>query len=241
VIAVTVRAGAGAYGASMLRRKWPRSATILMGIAVALAISAFFLVRGFERRVEEAHPDVGPTVSVTIAAAELPRGTVLTEAMLSTTSIPQAYAPPGAIASPAAAAGRVLTADVAAGEALTASRLAAPRVGPVAALVPSGLRAIVVPTDLPAAAVRAGDRVELYATYGGGHPHAELVASGLEVLRVLSSSSPTAGIAGSAAGSRTDGVSLVVLVDPDSAERLAYARTFGAIEVAILATDVATG
>jgi len=212
-----------------------------MGLAVLLGVLAFALVQGYTRRVEALHPDVGPTVPVTVAAAALPRGTVLSEAMLRTTSVPESYAPPGAIASPVAAAGRVLTTDVAAGEALTATRLAAPRTGPVAALVPSGLRAVVVPTDLPGAAIRSGDRVELYATYGGGHAHTELVASGLDVLRVLAPSSG-GGIAGSVpSGSATGGVSLVLLVDPDAAERLAYARTFGALEVAILGPDAATG
>jgi pilus assembly protein CpaB len=226
----------------MFRRKWPLGSKVLLALAVALGTLAFVVAQGYQRRVEALHPVVGPSTPVAVAAAQLTRGTVLSEAMLTASSVPKSFVPPGAVTSPAAAAGRVLTADIAAGEVLTSSRLAAPQVGPVAALVPSGLRAVVVPTDLPTAVVRAGDRVELYATYGGGRPHTELVASGLEVLRVVTGTSSSSGIAGSTVPGATGGsVSLVLLVDPDAAERLAYARAFGQLQVAILGPDAATG
>lgn len=223
----------------MFRRRLPLASKVLLALALVSGALAFVLVRGYERRVEALRPAAGPSVAVVVAGTDLRRGTTLSEAMLASSSMPRAFRPPGAVASPAAVAGRVLTADIAAGEVLTSSRLAANRVGPVAALVPSGLSAVVLPSELPAETVRAGDRVDVYATYGGGRAYTDLVASGLEVLRVLDASSPSGGIAsGDGSG---NGASLVVLVDATSAERLAYARAFGQLEITILGPDAATG
>lgn len=216
----------------MLRRRWPVASKILMVFAVLLGSLAFVLVRGYQDRVEALRPAVGPMVPVVLAAADLARGSVLTETMLETSSMPQSFVPPGAVASPAAAAGRVLTADIAAGEVLTSSRLSVPEAGPIAALVPEGLRAMVITAPLPTNALRPGDHVDVYATYGGGRPHTELAASALEVLRIIEGSSGDGGIA--VTTSSADGITLVLLVDEAAAERLAYARSFAQLSVAIL-------
>jgi hypothetical protein len=106
----------------------------------------------------------------------------------------------------------------------------------VAALVPDGLRAVVVPSGVPRDTIRAGDRVAVYATYGGGRPHTELVASGLEVVRILTEGAAgEEGIGASITGDT--GVALVLLVDGDAAARLAYARAFGQLQIAILGPE----
>jgi pilus assembly protein CpaB len=223
----------------MLRRHWPVASKILMVLAVLLGSLAFVLVRGYQDRVEALRPAVGPMVPVVLAAADLARGSVLTETMLEPSSMPESFVPPGAVASPAAAAGRVLTANIAAGEVLTSSRLSVPEAGPIAALVPEGLRAMVITAPLPASALRPGDHIDVYATYGGGRPHTELAASALEVLRIIAGSSGGGGIAGTT--SSTDGITLFLLVDEAAAERLAYARSFAQLSVAILGPEPATG
>ena len=215
----------------MLHRRWPFASKILMVLAVLLGSLAFLLVRGYQDRVEALRPAVGPMVPVVVAASDLVRGSVLSEAMLESSSIPESFVPPGAVASTAAAAGRVLTADIAAGEVLTSSRLSVPQAGPIAALVPEGLRAMVITAPLPANVLRPGDHVDVYATYGGGRPHTEVTASALEVLRIIAGSSG-GGIAGTT--SSADGITLVLLVDEAAAERLAYARSFAQLSVAIL-------
>jgi len=216
----------------MLHRRWPVASKILMVLAVLLGSLAFVLVRGYQDRVEALRPAVGPIVPVVVAASDLVRGSVLSEAMLETSSMPEAFVPPGAVASPAAVTGRVLTADIAAGEVLTSSRLSVPDTGPIAALVPEGLRAMMITAPLPANALRPGDHVDVYATYGGGRPHTELAAAALEVLRIIAGSSTGGGIAGTTSGA--DGVTLVLLVDEAAAERLSYARSFAQLSVAIL-------
>ena len=204
-----------------------------MTFAVVLGALAFVVVRGYQDRVEALHPAVGPPVDIVTAATDLARGTALSDEMLHTSTVPEDFVPPGAVRDVATVVGRVLTADIEAGEILTRSRLAGTTVGPVAALVPEGLRAVVVPSGAPAGTIRAGDRVEVYATYGGGRPHTELVASGVEVVRVLVGDIANgSGVGGASTGD--PGVALVLLVDGDTAARLAYARAFGQLQVAIL-------
>ena len=81
----------------------------------------------------------------------------------------------------------MLIADLAEGEILTKTRLSSAGTGPVAALVPAGLRAFVLPAGPPAGTVRSGDEIDVLATYGAnaGRPYTETVASGLEVLDVV--------------------------------------------------------
>jgi pilus assembly protein CpaB len=223
----------------MFRRRWPLASKVLFGIAVLLGGLSFVVVQGYQSRVEALHPAVGPPVVTVLAATDLSRGTQLTAEMLRTEPVPQEFVPPGAVADVTSILGRVLTADVDAGEILTRSRLSEPQIGPVAALVPDGLRAVVVPTGLPAGTLRAGDRVEVYATYGGGRPHTELVASGLEVVRILTDGTATGGGIGATTTSET-GVAVVLLVDGDAAARLAYARAFGQLQVTILGPEPTT-
>jgi pilus assembly protein CpaB len=216
----------------MLRRRWPVASKALVVLAGAFGASAFLLVRGYEARLEALRPAVGPPVPVVVATQDLARGSTVDETMVLAEPMPATFVPPGAMHAVADAVGRVLVADIAEGEAVTASRIATRQAGPIAALVAPGLRAVVVPVSLPSATLRAGDLVDVLATYGGQRAHTETVAPGVEVLRVL----VTEG--GGITGGATDaGPQLVLLVSPDVAERIAYARAFAQLSVAILGTD----
>jgi Flp pilus assembly protein CpaB len=188
-------------------------------------MAAFLLVRAEQTRVAALGPALGTPVPVVVAAEPLHRGTELAPEDLRVELVPARYAPPGALRQPEEAAGRTLVSDLAPGEAVTATRLAAGG-GPVAAQVPSGLRAFVVPSGMPAGVVSPGDRVDVLATFGGQHPYTRTVASGLEVLSVLA---PEGGLAGPA----PEGPSLVLLVSPATAEALAHATAFGHLTVTI--------
>jgi pilus assembly protein CpaB len=213
-------------------RRWPRAARISAGLALLSGLAAFALVQGYVGRVEASRPALGPPVAIVVAAADLSRGVTLDADALQVRRIPAEFVPPGAISDPTDAQDRVLVSALAAGEPVTATRLAAPHAGPVAALVPPGLRAFVVATDVPPQAVRAGDRVDVLGTFGGGRPHTETVATALEVLSVLGSGQTDA-----LSGGPSDGPRLVLLVSPDEAERLAYAAAFGDLSVTIAGTD----
>jgi Flp pilus assembly protein CpaB len=197
-------------------------------LSVALAVGATMAVQARLARLEARARAAGPGRAVVAAATDLARGTVLAPSMLTTRRLPARFLPPGVLPSPGAAVGRTLAADVATGEPITALRLAPPG-GPVAALVPPSFRAVAVPAALPASVIRAGDRVDVLATYATGGPHAETVIAGAEVLSVLP--------AGSAESGGPAAVTLMVLVGPESAERLAFARSFADLSVALVSAE----
>lgn len=210
----------------MFLRKWSRGAKTLALFSLLAGAASFSLVRGYAAELEALRPTTGELIQVVVAAADLPRGAVLTEPNLAIRQVPAAYAPPGAFRSIDQAIGRVLSSDLAEGEPLSQTRVGSEG-GPVASLVPSGLRAFVVPAGLPAGVVRPGDRVDVLATFGGPHPYTETVGVGLEVLSVIDEAAGTFEAGGSA------GSSLVLLVSPDTAERLAHAAAFAQVSVAI--------
>jgi len=85
---------------------------------------------------------------------------------------------------------------------------------------------------MPAGSVRAGDRVDVLATFGGQRPYTDTVATGLEVLTVLAAEK------GAFTASGADlGPALVLLVTPDAAERLAYATAFADLTVTIAGVE----
>ena len=208
-------------------RRWSPRSKVLLVLAVACGLGAFALVRGYEARLAALRPVAGAPVPVVVAAQPLARGAVLSEEALRLASVPSAFAPPGAVRSVADAVGRTLVSDLAVGEAVTRTRVGTTG-GPVATQVPSGLRAFVVPSGMPAGSVRAGDRVDVLATFGGPRPYSDTVASALEVLSVLEVEQDGFAASGSGAGP-----SLVLLVTPDAAERLAYAKAFAELTVTI--------
>jgi Flp pilus assembly protein CpaB len=175
---------------------------------------------------------IGSEIPVVVAAQDVARGTQLEASMLEVERIPSKFAPPGAVASVEDVAGRTLAADVLAGEAVTRARVGAEGAGEVAALVPTGLRAMTVDAGVPPGSVRPGDRVDVLATFGGQHPHTETVATGLEVLLVLDSDGSTGSISATG-GSGSGGPTLVLLVSPDAAEQLAFAKAFADLSIAI--------
>ncbi len=215
----------------MFGRRWSPTSKVFAFLAVVAAVAAYGLVRGYAARLEALRPVVGTMQPVVVAAGPIERGTVLTESMLRVAEIPSTFAPPGALRTVTLAVGETAGSDVAEGEPVTRTRLGAAEAGPVASLIPSGLRAFPVDAAVPPGAVRAGDRVDVYATFGGPHPHTETVATGIEVLVLLGddAADTTIGIT----SNTSTGLSLVLLVSPEEAERLAYATAFAELAVAI--------
>jgi Flp pilus assembly protein CpaB len=220
-----------------VRRRKDRSPRLYFGAAVALAAAAAVMFHGYLGSVRTADALAGPRLAVVVAADPIPRGAVLAKSQLGVARLPVAYAPPGAVTDIEKASGRVVLAALAPGEVVTETRLARVRAGPVASLVPRGLRAFAVPTSLPRGAVVAGDHIDVLATYASAQPHSEVVLEGAEVLLVLAPSGshasegrlgPDAQVAG--AGAAT---TLILLVSPGQEERLAFARGFASLEVAI--------
>ena len=214
-----------------MRRRWSRTSKLFVVLAIAAGLSAFLLVRGYASRLAATHPDLGSPVAVVVASSPEARGTRLAASMLGHADVPSAFVPPGALRDPAQAEGRTLLSGLASGEILTASRLAPEQAGPVAALVPPGLRGFTVSVPLPRGSVRPGDRVDVLATFGGDRPHTETVARDVEILTVLD---PAPG-----AASGQQDLSVVLVAAPDLVERLAYASAFADLSVAFTGPDEA--
>jgi Flp pilus assembly protein CpaB len=209
-------------------RRWSTTSKVFALLAIASGAVAFTTVRGYETRLERLRPALGALVPVVVADAAIPRGTVLDAASLRVDEVPSRFTQPGSVASIDDVVGRTLIAEVAAGEAVPRTWPAAPGVGPVAALVPPGLRAFPLGVSVPEGTALAGDAVDVLATFGGRQPHTETVVSGVEVLDVVGST-PTSGLATTEATS----ASLVVVVTPEDAERLAYASAFASLSVTV--------
>lgn len=205
-----------------MRRRPPRASLVLLVLAVILGVAATLLLRGYLARVAAQAAAGGPGRPVVVAIVDLARGTLLTPDLLAIGEIPAPYAPPGAVASPDEVTGRFLGADILAGEILTRARLA-PEGGPVASLVPPGLRATAITVGIPPDTVAPGDRVDILATYASGQPYTETVVEAVEVLMVRPASGDSFG----------EAATLVLLVAPETAERLAFARAFADLSVAL--------
>ncbi len=209
-----------------MRRKRSRSSKVLFFLSVILAFGTTLVLRGHLLRLEARAIAAGPGVPMLVAELDLPRGETVEAGDVSLRSVPVDYRPPGALTSVSQAVGRMLAADVVAGEPLTAGRLAAGG-GPVAAMVPPGLRAVPVLAGVPPGLLAPGDRVDVLATFAAGQPHTETVVAEAEVLSIL----------GAQDGAFEGATSLVLVVSPDDAERLAYARSFAELSIAVIPAD----
>jgi Flp pilus assembly protein CpaB len=223
----------------MFQRKLPLASKVYVGAAVLTGALAFILFKAEAAKVQALVPKVGAPRAVVEANGDIARDSQITADQLRVVRFPANFSPPGAVADPSSVIGRVVESRVADGEPITLTRLAPVRAGPVAALVPEDLRGFIIPVTVPAGSVRAGDHVDVFATYAGGRPHTEAVVSDAEVLNVLSDAgSDSAGGLPAAAGGTVamhpgGSTDLVLLVGPSDAESLAYATTFGAISIAI--------
>ncbi|MDP8955802.1 MAG: Flp pilus assembly protein CpaB [Actinomycetota bacterium] len=221
-----------------MRSRSSRLSWVYLAASVILAVVAGVMAHSYLRRLAASAGSSGPRIPVLVVAQDVPRGTPIAAAHVSVAEMPKAYVPPRPLSNVSQAAGRVALGDLLKGDVVTDHRLARVRAGPVASLVPEGLRAFAVPTSLPQGTVRAGDHVDVLATFASGQPHTEVVVSGVEVLFVV-----RGGEFGGAPDeqSRFDAVAagnsasttLIILVAPEQEERLAFARAFANLEVAI--------
>lgn len=210
-----------------MRRRPPTASRVLAALALVLGAAATLVLRAHLARLEAEARSGGPGIPVVVAARALARGSVLDPSSVREGSLPRRFLPPGALLSVERAVGRILSADVASGEVLTSARLAPPG-GPVASLVPPGLRAVPITAAVPRGMVTPGDHVDVLATFApgtaSGGPHAETVASEAEVLLVVDRA---------AYEEPVDAATVVLLVTSETAERMAYARSLGELSLAI--------
>jgi Flp pilus assembly protein CpaB len=211
----------------LLRRKLPRASVALFVLSLACAAAGVLVMRAYAAQLEATRPDGGPPIEVVVATRAIARGATIAADAVAVRTVPARFAPPGAVRDPARATGRVAAAEIAAGEILTGLRVAGGGAGATASVVPPGMRAVQLPVAATVGA-EPGDHVDVLATYGGGSAHTELVADAIEVLAVRRAAGGPLG-----GGGTTGALGLVVLVEPNEAERLAFAATFATLSIAI--------
>ena len=210
------------------RRKLPMASKVLFGLAAALALTSFLVVRSEVARAARAQAATGPGVTVVVAARALAAGTMLQAGDVRTVAMPVVYAPPAAVTSPDAAVGQVVDGPVAAGEVLVGTRLAAsafaPSVTPGYVVVTVGFAS--VPEGLSTA-----DRVDAFATYAGARPYTTLVGEDLHILSIT---------AGEAAFDEARATSVTLDVDPETARQLLQAAASATLGLAARAPATET-
>ena len=163
------------------RRKLPASSRVFLTVAAVCAIASFLLVRGGAARAGGTGGAAGPSVDIVVASHDIAAGATLTADDLRLVRMPEAFAPPGAVAAVDAVLGWVSGSVVAEGEPLSTARLGR---SVLAGQVAAG-RLVVSTTfgSIPDGLTTA-DRVDAFATFGGARPYTELVGEDLRVLRI---------------------------------------------------------
>jgi pilus assembly protein CpaB len=200
------------------RFRRPRSPVHTARRAAAVLLALLALVLALRPPPRTSTADESADVPVTVAAADLPAGAVLTAGDLTVAPFPAVLAPDGVAADPAPVVGRVLAGAVRAGEPVTDVRLVG---AGLTALLPEGqVAAPVRLADLAVASlVRAGDRVDVLATQPDAET-AEVVAGSALVLATPDGDDAAGGL-------------LLLAVDGATATRLAATATSATLTVSL--------
>ena len=205
-----------------------RSPLPFWALAAALSLATGLTVARLAGEAAARADRLGGLVDVPVAARPIAAGAVVRPADVEVRSLPSALVPSGRLArSPA---GRVAIVPLAPGEVVLAAKLAPDGLTGVAALVPPGHRALAVPVDAGALALRPGHRVDVLATLelGGG-----AVVEGAAPAGGDAAGAPTFPVATAALVVDADDDAVTVAVTPDEAPRVAFALARGTVTLAL--------
>lgn len=206
-----------------------RSPLPFWALAVALSLATGLTVARLAGEAAARADRLGGLVDVPVAARPVAAGAVVRPADVEVRSLPSALVPSGRLArSPA---GRVAIVPLSPGEVVLAAKLAPDGLTGVAALVPPGHRALAVPVDAGALALRPGHRVDVLATLElGGVGDGALVGGAAPT---GAAPAPTFPVATAALVVDADDDAVTVAVTPDEAPRVAFALARGTVTLAL--------
>jgi Flp pilus assembly protein CpaB len=185
--------------------------------AVALAALTGSVVSRLVDRAAEAAARYGSPIEVVVVRRPVTAGARVGPGDVGRRTMPRSFAPPGALGVPPV--GRIAAVALLRGQVLVEGQLAPSGLSATAALVPSGRRAIAVPTGGLAPPLRRGDVVDVLATFDdGADPPTFAVAMQVPVVAV-----------------REDAVT--VAVDVADVERVAFAVTAGVTTIVLSGTS----
>ena len=210
------------------RRTVPMSSKVLFGIAGALSLVSFLVVRGEVERADQATRAAGPMAAVVVAAHDLDAGATIGPADTRLGEMPEVFVPPSAVTSVDQVTGLVSSAPVRAGEVLVMTRLAASSFG---VAIGVGHVAVTVGFASVPDGLSAADRVDAYATYAGARPYTTLVGEDLHIVAIGEAET---GFEGSAP------TPVTLDVDPETARQLLQAAAAGSLGLAARAAVAPT-
>lgn len=213
------------------RRRTSRWSLLAMLAAVVTALAVYSYLSYLRAQI----PLSGRMVPMVVAGIDIDSGVVVTAAMLEIESFPERYLPDDALSSSKAAVGRVAAVPILEGEPVTSRRLGSD--GGSSSVVPDGMRAYSLsPATLDglALAPKAGDRVDVLATFAreGGNAETVTVIKAAKVASVGGSKGSGSGVASQlGVGNGKGGITL--LLTPEQAEALAQSEALGKIALVL--------
>ena len=211
-----------------------RSPLPFWALAVALALFTGTTVSRLVGEASARAARLGGLVDVVVAARRVGAGKPLRPADLTVRRLPADALPDGPVkASDASAAGKVVLVPLVRGEVLLTSKLAPDGLRGVAALVPSGHRALAVPVDPGGLSFRLGNRVDVLATFDVAGDPAAGDGAGAPEAAPPASPAPTFPVAVSALVVDVGDESVTVAVTDDEAPRVAFAQARGTVTLAL--------
>lgn len=220
---------------------------IVLGLALAV-LSGVGVYRMLQQRSAPA-PTPVPATKIVVAAQDIPDRTVVQSAMLTLKEWPQTMVPTGAAVHPDEVIGKIATGRIVAGEPVLLSKVSteAEKTG-LAPTLPPGLVAMVLslsPVSAVGSAIRTGDTVDVlisleYSSYNAeGDESKEMHTTfySIQDVPILEASTPSAeagrssGVAVQAGMGST--VVVTILVTPQDALLLKYAREMGSIDLVL--------
>lgn len=212
-----------------------RSPLPFWALAVALALCTGITVSRLVGEASARAARLGGLVDVVVAARRVEAGKSLRPADLTVRRLPADALPDGPIkASDASAVGKVVLVPLVQREVLLASKLAPDGLLGVAALVPSGHRALAVPVDPGGLSFRLGNRVDVLATFDvPGEPVAGAGVAGVDEGTASAAPAPTFPVATAALVVDVGDEAVTVAVTDDESPRVAFALARGTVTLAL--------
>ncbi len=217
--------------------KWKVILPIALALVIASALTIFLYTWVKKQTTEkEAVQAKSETVSVVVAAADLPWGTKLESEMIETLPYIKESLPPGYSSSPESLEGRVLIRPLRMNQPILEPCLAPVSVtaGGVSAIVTPGKRALAVKGDKViglSGFIRPGNRVDVLVTITIPRTRKEITKTVLENILVLATGIE---IQEKSEGGKPHSVDVYTLeVTPEEGERLALASAKGKLHFAL--------
>ena len=214
-----------------------------IAVAVGTALLAGILLFAFVQRYKDnANSSAAPT-TVFVARSLIPQGSsadvIASQQLLQRTSLRGSQVQSGAIVDPSVLHGEVTAVNIYPGQQITAADFT--RAASIASNLTATERAVAVPVDSAhglVGFVRAGDYVDVLASYSGGVSSTNRSVTTL-LQNVLVLSAPAAA-SGGLSGSNGNGGNLVLRVADSAAPGLAYAADNGKVWVVLRPPVAAT-